>query len=243
MRALAPWEAVVVGALVVASGCAPRRLSCDGTQGCVVGATCLAGQCRLPEDGGPGAPPPLAKTRRLLLWPAAIALIARGTGAAGVLPTSVTLGRDGDGPRAVLLRFDVPPGVQVIEANLLVDRDDGDPDGAGVGLHAERVTGGWTPSEVTWRDGPPLEDVHAPSVVVRQGSPSTLRLPATAVFLASNERRGEPPPEGLAILADATSRDGVAITLAPTVRADDADRSGAGTRYAPREPRLELYVK
>ncbi len=184
----------------------------------------------------------LRKAGRLLLEATEVAVVESGEARPGALPTAVTFGRAGDGDKAILLRFAVPRDVDILAAYLLVDRADvGGSDGAGVGLHAERIAGPWS-GWSTWATGPALIDEHGASVALRRGGP--LRIRVDASFL-SRLPAGE-PLEGVALVADAKTRDGVAITVASSLSvplAGDPSSGSADPLESPRAPRLELYVK
>jgi hypothetical protein len=203
-------------ALVAVSGCGAARPACEG-------------RCET-------AVPP--KSRRILLEPADVAVIARGFRQGGVLPSSLTLGRKGDGDRALLLRFDIPPEVDVLAAYVLVDLRGVDVDGAGVGLVAERILEPWSAASATWLDGPELEGARAATLVLGRGGPSRVRLDAG--FLAGRDvaRAGG---HGIAIAADRATDTGAVVAVTPEVGSPLAGDGLPGRRS--RGPRLELYVK
>lgn len=179
----------------------------------------------------------MSAPRRLLLGPTEIAVVRRGSAvAAGTIPAAVTLGRIGDAPAAVLLRFDVPRDLDVAAAYLLVDRsDDGGSDGAGVGLHTEALVG-------TWPDGLAQEDRRSASLELRPGGPVRLRIDVT--FLRGH--LGDLDRDGVALVADRLTSTGVSIAVtaslsSPLVGDPVAPRALEPT--SPRAPRLELYLK
>jgi len=176
-----------------------------------------------------------------------VSFIQRGSSAPpGALPSAVRLGRSGEDSTAVLLRFDIPEGLEVLEAYLLIDRAEGGDarvsDGVGVRLHAERVVSAWSPATVAWNGGPELVDPRAASLVVRRGAPTTLRVPATAVVVGARQA-GEPPDRGVALRADGSTEQGLAIALAPSMSSPAAGDPDQAETPAVRGPRLELYVK
>jgi hypothetical protein len=230
--------AIASAALVLAAGCAARPVTCQGVGSCGEKAACVAGLCQVD-----GAASDLARSRRLVLDPVDVAFIERGSGApAGSLASSVTLGCAGRGPAALLMRFNLPREAEVLRAFLLVERDgDAPSDGAGVGLHAERVVAPWDPGGVSWRDGPALRDVQAPSLVLRRGGPSRLRVDVDA--LVRHPRADEPPDQGVALVADRTSADGVSIVVIPKLTSAGFGDPDPGPVPGPSGPRLELYVK
>jgi len=230
------WLTLSAAALV-ACGSASRAAPCSAAAGCGTTA-CVAGRCL--SDAGEAA---LQSSRRIVLDPTDIALIQRGSSlAAGALPATATLGRVADGPGALLLRFDVPADAQIMEAYLLVEHGgEGATGGEGVGVHAERIVGPWEARSVTWRDGPELKDVHAPSFAVLRGSPATLRLDVKPLFL--RPRGGEPPDQGIALVVDPRTANGLDVVVIPGVTSPlpgDPDTHDRPVRHA---PRLELYVK
>jgi hypothetical protein len=187
--------------------------------------------------------PDLARSQRLVLDPVDVAFIERrGDLLPGSVTPVVTLGRRGEGEAALLLRFDVPAGLEVVRAWLVLDRAEGaglEDDGAS--LHVERIAGPWDASSVTFVDGPPLADLGAPRLSVRGTATRRLRLDVTAL-LQSWRRRGD-PCEGLAVLADRSTPTGVRLQALPRL---SVSLPGDPTRAPPGEgsgPRLELYVK
>ena len=233
-----PVPALASAALILSAGCAARPVTCQGVGSCGEKAVCVAGLCQ--ADGGVSD---LVKSRRIVLDAVDVAFIERGSAAPpGSLPSSVTLGREGQGPAAVLLRFDLPRDVEVLRAFLIVERDeDARSDGAGVGLHAERIIGAWDPGSVAWRDGPELRDVSAPSFVLRRGGPSRLRLDLDR--LLRHPRTDEPPDHGIAIVADRSTADGASIVVLPKLPSPLPGDPPSGPVLGPSGPRLELYVK
>jgi len=213
-------------------------LPCSAAVTCGGSGACVSDRCV--SDAGTAS---LQTSRRLVLDATEVALIQRGSSRGpGELPTSATLGRAEEGPAAVLLRFDVPADLEVLEGYLLVEHvGEGARSGDGVGLHAERIIGPWQARTVTWLDGPELKDVHAPSVVVRHGATPTLRLDVKPLF--QRARGAEPPDQGVALMIDQKTANGVEVVLLPGVASplpgDPETHDGASHQA----PRLELYVK
>jgi hypothetical protein len=220
-------------AALPAMSCAPRPVMCQTAAACGPNAACVAHLCQ-----GATTPNVIAKSRRIVRNPTEIAFIARDNAlAAGDLPYTVALGNAGGGPAAVLLRFDMPSDVEVLEAYLLVDRALDARDGDGVGVHAERIVGAWSARTATWLDGPELSDVRAPSLLLRRGTPLLVRLDVRP--LLARPHGAEPPDQGIALVADTRAGAGASFVLAPSLSsASDADGTSAA-----RAPRLELYVK
>jgi hypothetical protein len=193
---------------------------------------------------------PQPSWRRFVLEPVDIAFIQRGSGLlAGLLPASATLGRASDGPAAVLLRFELPRDVDLVQANLVFDRardtlQQVGGDGAGVALHAERIVGPWSGAMATWLDGPELEDPHTAAIVLRRDSPSRVRLDVTSLVKPSST--DAPPDQGLALLAHVSTASGAAIVLVPGMTlplAGDPGPIGAVPWIRAQGPRLEVYAK
>ncbi len=223
-------SAVALGALLAAASCVPR----PGP----AGVACRASSC--------GADAGLTHGRRLVLSPVALAFIERGSRAvAGALPASVTLGRSGDSPSAVLLRFELPREVEVLEAYLLVARGDdasGTGGGEGVGLHAERIVEDWAPGSVTWLHGPELRSAAARPFLVRRGGPRAMRVDVTDAIRAP-AAKDEPADHGLALVADRSTPGGVVIALGPSPSSPAVGDPDQAESPSPLEPRLELYVQ
>jgi hypothetical protein len=210
---------------------------CQTADVCGPGAACVANLCQ--RDGGSNV---LARSRRFVLDATDVAFIAKGSSlAAGELPATVTLGRAGSGPSAVLLRFELPADVEVLEAFLLVDRADDATDGEGVGVHAERIVGPWSGKTATWVDGPELKDVRAPSHVLRRGAPLLARIDVRP--LLARPRGGEPPDQGIALVTDRTAGAGASFVVVPGLSSPLPGVTEVESRAPAHAPRLELYVK
>jgi hypothetical protein len=204
-------------------GCAPRPVFCEGNAPCNLAVS--------------------PKSRRFVLPATELAYLERsGAARAGTLPAWVTLGKQGDGPRAILLRFDIPGDLEVQQAFVMIDRaEDAEGDGAGVGLYAERIIGGWDAAKVTWEAGPELRDVHAPETVLRPGQPRHLRVDVTALF--QRPHGAEPNDHGIALLASRAAPTGVGLTLIPNFTSPVLGDPHVPSATTDQVPRLELYVK
>jgi hypothetical protein len=237
MSRRATMSTALSAALLLAVGCAPRPIVCDAPGACGVASACVALRCV--ADGGS---PVSDKSRRFVRDATDVAFLERGGSVrTGELPATVVLGKAGDGPAAVLFRFDMPRDVEVQEAYLLVERaDDGATDGAGVGLHAERVIGPWDARTVTWLNGPELRDDRAPSLILRQGAPRLLRIDVTSLVKA---HPGEPPDQGLALVADRESPTGVTLATVPDMTSPLVGDPHVDEGSRLHAPRLDLYVK
>jgi hypothetical protein len=204
---------------------------------CGAGAACVANRCQ--SDAGAAA---LVHTRRFVLDPTEVAFIQRGSARRpGELPASVTLGRASEGPATVLLRFDVPPDLDLVEAYLLVDpSEDAVAEGHGVPIHAERVIGPWDARSATWTEAPELRDVRAPSACISGGAVG-LRLDVLPLF--ARPHGAEPPDQGIALLADGLSPRGASVVLVPGMSSPLVGEPAPSDRAPLHGPRLELYAK
>ena len=226
----------LAGALALAaSACVPRAELCAGVGECGGGRACVAGRCQ-----PPAGVPAIQQARRVVAEPVALAFVHRDDPGAG---TVARLGA-GDGA-TLLLRFALrlPAGAHVVEAYLLLERDEGSP-AAPVTLHLARIEEPWQPG-VPWALSPRVGRVASPRTRVPAVGPSSVRLDARGLVARWMTER-DPRDFGVAVVATAAAPPGVAVRLAPGLApgwgaagADDehgASRSGHG-------PRLELYVK
>jgi hypothetical protein len=237
MLRLAPSLALL-GVALFAPACASRPILCSAPDSCGDKAACVSSRCV--PDAGVSA---LATTRRLVFDPIDVAFIERGGASRpGELPVSVTLGRAGAGPAAVLLRFEVPADLDIVEAYLLIDHtEDARMTDAPVGVHAERIVEHWSARSVTWLQGPALRDVHAPSSSVRRGSPVRVRIDVRPLFLRPHGE--ELPDQGIALVADRTTPSGATVVLVSGLAGSLPGDPDPGDGSELRAPRLELYVK
>jgi hypothetical protein len=233
MTRLAPFT--VLAALAAAS-CNPPPRMCAQESDCGQQASCVAGRCV-----AHGATPAIDSARRVVVAPVDVGYVSRdgGSGAG----TAVVLGREGD-PAIAFLRFKVPlpPEASVLEAYLVLERAPGvDADPAPITLHAARVTTAWDGVSLSWATQPHVEEVGLPVTRVPPAAGALIRLDVRE--LVQRWRRRAHDELGVAVLADAASRTGVAFALAPA--SVDRDRGdpvlGAGRQAA--GPRLEVYVK
>jgi hypothetical protein len=227
-----------------------------------VASACVAGAC-VPASAAPevealdkfGA----YRARRLVVRPVDEVRLASGSDE-GQLPRVATLGRARDAGAMLLLRFavDLPPGVAVMGAYLLLDRVPVvDPDPAGVSLHAARIVEPWVGRSTTWGRAPRLGDARLPATVATAAS-RTVRLDVRA--LVQRWRKHESDDQGIAVLADGSSATGMTFALADgvgesaspvfSVRAPGppslyAVATGGDSLPEPaiQGPRLELYVR
>jgi hypothetical protein len=230
---------LALAACTLIAACTVRPQMCDGPTACGAKSACVANRCQ-----AEGATPALAKSRRFVLEPTDVAFIARKSNAeAGSLPRVFTVGQKDAGPAALLLQWVAPilDDADVIEAYVLLDRvDDFAWEADRVGLHAERVTGAWSGRTASWGTGPPLDDVNAPSLFLRDGAPRRVRVDVASIVRHWREPGGR--DHGIAIVADHFNRAGASFAAIPTTAALPGD-PGPSPLTAALGPRLELYVK
>src|SRR6201989_1419172 len=102
---------------------------CAAQADCGGAFACVAGRCQADDHAlqtaGRGVEIQRDGVRRLVLSPIESAYVRRGDGAASVAPV-FTLGRASDGDALLFLRFELPlpPGANVLEAYVLLDRSE-----------------------------------------------------------------------------------------------------------------------
>jgi hypothetical protein len=228
--------AALLGALG-GSGCVHRPALCART--CVGAEACVAGECR--RSGSPIPVESLDRfdayqARRLVLPPVEVARLTPGEPAAA--PPVATLGRASDAPSILLLRFSVqlPPGVTILEAHVLLER--AAPDGEAPGplaLHAARIRTPWDTRSIDWGRAPLLDEGRYPSTTI--DDPRRI-VRVDVKGLVARWHRHEPDDQGIAIVTEGSTATGMAFAL--------ADGRGSGHDTATlhgQGPRLELYVK
>jgi hypothetical protein len=202
------------------------------------------------------------RARRMVVAPVEEARLSPGD-TRGQLPAVVTLGRARDAGAMLLLRFavDLPPGVAVMGAYVLLDRvPTAGSDDAEVALHTARIAEPWTLGSLSWGRAPRIEAARSPGRLVG-GSRGTVRLDVRA--LVERWARHDPGDQGIAVLADRVTPTGVAFALedgvgddapdVPSVRSPGPPALYTVAAYTdpaheshgapPRGPRLELYVR
>lgn len=229
MRAVRSSSAVVcavaaLAALAGAPGCAASdglgRL-CEG--GCEEGKSCVIGRCRAPDE----APAP-ADTRRVVLAPSELAVIAAGSASSSLVPETVALGRAEGGTVALLLRFAATwrDDSDVLSAFVILDPVDSAPPAAQPAIfEAARILEPWQAAVVSWGRQPRL-DLPKLAAVVRAIPGTPVRIDVTGLVRAWAKRDAD--DHGLALLVHGDDRLGSAFSMGIT--------GGAG-------PRLEAYVR
>jgi hypothetical protein len=242
------------GAALLASACVQRDRLCISTVECGTASACVAGRCQalIKDDAGRTIPPEIAspQVRRVVVAPTDIAYVsAGGEGSPSALPPVLVLGREGD-HAALLLRFAVPIAEQesVVEAYVLLDREDvveGDP--KPISLHAARIIDAWDGRSISYARAPRWEETGSPGAVVNGSGRPLVRIDVRD--LVRHWKQRDPRDQGIVILADATSRTGMAFAAASTVL-DEGPTSMLGSapqetraRWAASPPRLELYLR
>jgi hypothetical protein len=253
-RALAAVFALLGSVALVASACVERDRLCVSPTECGTASACVAGRCQAlaRDDAGRPIPPEIASplVRRVVVSPTDIAYVsAHGGETPSALPPVLVLGREGDGA-ALLLRFAVPiaPQESVVEAYVLLDREDvveGDPQP--ISLHAARIIDAWDGRSISYARAPRWEETGSPGAVVTGTGKPLVRIDVRD--LVSHWKERDPRDQGIAILADRTSRTGMAFAATPAVL-DEGPTSMLGSappdiraRWAAAPPRLELYLR
>ncbi len=220
--------ALVLPALLAlaALGCAPTAGAVRAcAEGCPTGKSCIVGRCRTPDE----APSP-PDTRRVLLAPADLAVIAStALGVPGApVPETLALGRAGDGSVALLFRFVATwrDDAEVRSAFVLLDPLDGAlPPSEGAAFETARILEPWRSSTVSWGRQPRVDLPRLTSVVrPRPGAP--VRIDVTPLVRDWSQRL--PDDHGIALIVQGTDALGGAYSMGVS--------SGSG-------PRLEVYVR
>ena len=262
MRAVLSLVMVALG--LASSGCVSAARMCSLPSECGPQAACVAGRCQ--RTAGT---PTIQQTRRLVVDPVAVAYVRSvDSPREGALPTSFTLGREGDGDARLYLRFQVPLAKEttVVEAYLLLERADvADADPGPITLHATRIVDAWDPRTISWARQPRLEETRSPVTTVT--SSGRVRVRVDVKDLVQRWRSHDRKDQGIALVADTRTETGIAFSFASggastpanvTPEAQGASRplfatepakvgtaSGEPTSPAPigAPPQLELYVK
>ena len=251
--ALAAVFALFGGGLLLASACVERDRLCIGTIECGTASACVAGRCQAlaKDDAGRTLPPEIAapEVRRVVVAPTDMAyVLAGGEGSPSSLPPVLVLGRTGD-DAALLLRFAVPIAEQesVVEAYVLLDRAEVvESDPYPISLHAARILDAWDGRSISYAREPRWEETGSPGAVVTGAGRPLVRIDVRELVKHWKER--DPRDQGIAVLADKTSRTGMAFAAASSVL-DKGPTSMLGSapddpaRWAAAPPRLELYLR
>jgi hypothetical protein len=194
-------------------------------EACPAGKSCIVGRCRTPEE--PPSPP---DTRRVLLPPADLAVIAStmlGTPGAPV-PETLALGRAGDGTVELLFRFVATwrDDAEVLSAFVLLEPLDAAlPPSAGASFETARILEPWRSATVSWGRQPRVDLPRLTSVVrPRPGAP--VRIDVTPLVRDWAQRL--PDDHGIALIVQGRDALGGAYAMGVS--------SGSG-------PRLEVYVR
>ena len=251
--ALAAVFTLFGGGLLLASACVERDRLCISTIECGTASACVAGRCQAlaKDDAGRPLPPEIAspEVRRVVAAPTDMAYVhAGGEGSPSALPPVLVLGRSGD-DAALLLRFSVPIADQesVVEAYVLLDRAEVvESDPYPISLHAARILDAWDGRSISYAREPRWEETGSPGAVVTGAARPLVRIDVRELVKHWKER--DPRDQGIVILADKTSRTGMAFAAASSVL-DKGPNSMLGSapddpaRWAAAPPRLELYLR
>jgi hypothetical protein len=193
--------------------------------GCEAGKSCVIGRCRATDEA-----PAAIDTRRVILAPSAVAVIA-ASGARPALaevPETIALGRAEGGSVALLLRFEASwrDDAEVLSAFVVLDPvDSAPPASLPAVFESARILDPWEPTVVSWGRQPRLELPHLAGII--RAIPGTpVRIDVTSLVREWPQRRAD--DHGVALLVHGDDRVGSTFTMGIT--------GGAG-------PRLEAYVR
>lgn len=247
------WLVFALAAIAAPLACVERDRLCMSTIECGTASACVAGRCQaiLKDDAGRPIPPEIEspEVRRVVASPTDVAYVsASGGSSPSALPPVLVLGRAGD-DAALLLRFAVPidEHESVVEAYVLLDRADVvESDPYPIALHAARIVDAWDGRSISWARQPRWEETGSPAAVVTGGGRPLVRIDVRD--LVSHWKERDPRDQGIAILANVTSKTGMAFAAAssvsdrgPTSMLGAAPEDRASWVAAP--PRLELYLR
>jgi hypothetical protein len=237
--------------------CIERDRLCVSTTECGTMSACVAGRCQpqLKDDAGRPLPPMIAspQVRRLVVAPTDIAYVSTGGGETpSDLPPVLVLGKKGDGA-TLFLRFAVPiaPEENVVEAYVLLDRAavvQSDPEP--ISLHADRIIDAWDGRSISYARQPRYEETASPATIVTGAGRPLVRIDVRD--LATHWKMRDPRDQGIAIVADDTSRTGMSFAAASSVRDEGPtsmlgnatdEPSGTSGTWVSSPPRLELYLR
>jgi hypothetical protein len=234
--------------------CVERDRLCASTTECGKTSACVAGRCQptLKDDAGRPIPPTISSSqvRRVVVSPTDIAYVtAHGEGNPADLPPVLMLGRSGD-HAALLLRFAVPIRDEetVVEAYVLLDRAEVvETDPRPISLHAARIVDTWDGRSISYERQPRWEETGSPGAIVSGAGRPLIRVDVRD--LVTHWKTRDPRDQGIALLADETSRTGMAFAASSSVL-DQGPTSMLGTTvqdeqkvWAAAPPRLELYLR
>ena len=225
---------VLVAFAALSSACAARPCMCVASAECGAGSSCVAGRCQRTA----GVPELQANTRRLVVFPEAMAYVRRGEGATGgALPPLFTLGRAADGDARLYLRFSVPleHDTQIVEAYVLLERSRAlESDGLPLALRAARVIEPWEPRSIAWAFQPRYEETRTAGAPVPSGR-ALVRVDVRDIV--QRWRLRDRRDHGIVLLTDGASPTGAAFAIS------EASAMGMEAATGAEGPRLELYVK
>ena len=210
-------------------GCAANEALgrvCEG--GCEAGKSCVVGRCRAPDEA-----PAATDTRRVILVPSGLAVIASSGASSSIseiseVPETIALGRAEGGTVALLLRFEASwrDDSDVLSAFVVLDPIDSAPPAAQPAIfESARILEPWQPAVVSWGRQPRL-DLPKLAAVIRAIPGTPVRIDVTSLVREWPSRRAD--DHGLALLVHGDDRLGSAFSMGIT--------GGAG-------PRLEAYVR
>lgn len=252
-RLVAAGLAGLGGSVLLATACVQRDRLCISMIECGTASACVAGRCQaiVKDDAGRTIPPEIAspEVRRVVAMPTDMAYVTtRGDGSPAALPPVLVLGRSGDGA-ALLLRFAVPIAEResVVEAYLLLDRAEVvESDPYPISLHAARILDAWDGRSISYARAPRWEETGSPASIVTGSGRPLVRIDVRDLVAHWKER--DPRDQGLVVVADVTSRTGMAFAAASSVL-DKGPTSMLGSapqdpaRWVAAPPRLELYLR
>ncbi|MEO7328120.1 MAG: hypothetical protein ABI193_06055 [Minicystis sp.] len=223
MRAALLFPALVT---LVSLGCASTNEAVRAcAEGCPTGKSCIVGRCRAPDE--PPSPP---DTRRVLLAPTDLAVIASTLlGSPGApVPETLALGRASDGTVALLFRFVATwrDDAEVRSAFVVLDPLEGAlPPSVGASFETARILEPWRSSTVSWGRQPRV-DLPRLTSVVRPRSGAPVRIDVTPLVRDWSQRL--PDDHGIALIVQGRDAIGGAYSMGVS--------AGSG-------PRLEVYVR
>ena len=217
--------ALVITAITSLGCAATEALGGPCAAGCEAGKSCVIGRCRATDEA-----PAATDTRRVILAPSAVAVIAASGARPAVaeVPETIALGRAEGGGVALLLRFEASwrDDAEVLSAFVVLDPVDSAPPATLPAVfESARILEPWQPSVVSWGRQPRL-DLPRLAALIRAIPGTPVRIDVTALVREWPRRRAD--DHGVALLVHGADRVGSTFTMGIT--------GGAG-------PRLEAYVR
>jgi hypothetical protein len=257
MKPRKKWAAATLLLAMVALApfaCVERERLCASTTECGKTSACIAGRCQptLKDDAGRVVPPTISspQVRRVVVSPTDVAYVsAHGEGNPADLPPVLMLGRSGD-HAALLLRFAVPIREEetVVEAYVLLDRADVvETDPRPISLRAARIVDACDGRSISYERQPRWEETGSPGAIVSGAGRPLVRVDVRD--LVTHWKARDPRDQGIVLVADDTSRTGMAFAASSSVL-DQGPTSMLGAAvqdesksWAAAPPRLELYLR